>query len=107
MDALHVYLEPSLVTRIAAEAFELDPSRTVLPPLDGLYVPELRSWTLAVDAELKSGGVGGSLMAESLANVLAVHSIRHTTGAHRRTANFRAGNSAQSSSTSWKISKAV
>jgi AraC family transcriptional regulator len=32
---------------------------------------------LAVDAELTSGGAGGRLAAESLANVLAVHLIRH------------------------------
>jgi AraC family transcriptional regulator len=82
-DWLVIYLEPSLVTRVAAESFEMDPSRTVVPPLDGLNVPELRSAMFAVDAELKSGGVGGPLMAESLANILAVHLIRHTTGAHR------------------------
>jgi AraC family transcriptional regulator len=82
-DCLYIYLEPSLVTQVATESFELEPSRTVVPPLDGLNVPELRSWMLAVDAELKSGGVGGPLMAESLANILAVHLIRHTTGARR------------------------
>ena len=31
----------------------------------------------AVDAELTAGGAGGPLAAESLANVLAVHLIRH------------------------------
>jgi AraC family transcriptional regulator len=82
-DSLLIYLEPSLVTRVAAESFELDPSRTVVPPLVGLNAPELRSAMLAVDAELRAGGVGGSLMVESLANVLAVHLIRHITGAHR------------------------
>jgi AraC family transcriptional regulator len=82
-DSLLIYLEPSLVTRVAAESFALDPSRTVVPPLDGLNVPELRSAMLAVGAELRAGGVGGSLMVESLANVLAVHLIRHITGAHR------------------------
>jgi AraC family transcriptional regulator len=46
-------------------------------------VPELRSAMLAVDAELRAGGVGGSLLAESFANVLALHLIRHIT-AHRR-----------------------
>ena len=82
-DWLFIYLEPSLVTRVAAESFELDPSRTVVPPLDGLNVPELRSAMLAVDAELRAGGGGGPLLVESLANVLAVHLIRHTTGARR------------------------
>jgi AraC family transcriptional regulator len=83
MDALHVYLEPSLVTRIAAELFEFDPSRTVVPPLVGLNVPELRSSMLALDTELRAGGVGGPLLAESLATILSVHLIRHTTGPHR------------------------
>jgi AraC family transcriptional regulator len=83
VDSLLIYLEPSLVARVAAESFEFDPTRTVVPPVHGLNAPELRSTMLAVDAELKSGGVGGSLMAESLANVLAVHLIRHTTGARR------------------------
>jgi AraC family transcriptional regulator len=82
-DSLFVFLEPSLVTQVAAESFEFDSTRTVVPPLFGLNVPELRSSMLAVDAELKSGGVGGSLMAESLANILAVHLIRHTTGSPR------------------------
>ncbi|HEY0801690.1 MAG TPA: AraC family transcriptional regulator [Steroidobacteraceae bacterium] len=82
-DSLLIYLEPSLVTRVAAESFGLDPTRTAVPPLDGLNVPELRSAMLAVDAELRAGGVGGPLMVESLANVLAVHLIRHTTGARR------------------------
>jgi AraC family transcriptional regulator len=81
INLLFIYLEPSLVARVAAESFELDSSRTVLPPLNGLNVPELRSAMLAVDAELRTGGVGGSLLAESLANVLAVHLIRHITGA--------------------------
>jgi AraC family transcriptional regulator len=82
-DSLLIYLEPSVVTRIGVESFELDPSRIVVPPLVGLNIPELRSAMLAVDAELKAGSVGGSLMIESLANVLAVHLIRHTTRAHR------------------------
>jgi AraC family transcriptional regulator len=86
-DSLLIYLEPSLVMQVAAESFELDPTRTVVPPLDGLNVPELRSAMLAVDAELRAGGVGGPLMVESLANVLAVHLIRHTTGARRLAAS--------------------
>jgi AraC family transcriptional regulator len=38
---------------------------------------------LAVDAELSAGGVGGSLAAESLANVLAVHLLRHLAAPRR------------------------
>jgi AraC family transcriptional regulator len=82
-DSLHIYLEPSLVARVAAETFELDPSRTVVPPLDPLIVPELRAAMLAVDAELAAGGSGGPLMIESLANVVAIQLIRHFLGPRR------------------------
>jgi AraC family transcriptional regulator len=76
-DWLHIYLEPGQVARVAAEAFGLDPARLTVPPLDGLDLPHLRAAMGAVDAELISGGAGGPLAAESLANVLAVHLIRH------------------------------
>jgi AraC family transcriptional regulator len=76
-DELHIFLEPGLVARVAVEAFDLDPAGLTVPPLDGLDLPQLRAAMLAVDAELTSGGAGGSLAAESLANVLAVHLLRH------------------------------
>jgi AraC family transcriptional regulator len=75
--AVHVYLEPELVERVAVETFGLDPARGELPPLDALGIPQLSTAMRAVDAELMAGGVGGSLAAESLANVLAIHLIRH------------------------------
>jgi AraC family transcriptional regulator len=75
--SLHVYLEPELVGRIAAEAFGLDSARWMLPPLDSLALPQLRDALLAVNAELTAGGAGGPLAAESLANILAVQLIRH------------------------------
>jgi AraC family transcriptional regulator len=76
-DWLHVYLEPELIARVAAEAFDLDPARLTVPPLDGLELPHLRSTMAAVGAELASSGPGGPLAAESLAHVLAVHLLRH------------------------------
>jgi AraC family transcriptional regulator len=76
-DMLGIYLEPGLVTRVAAEAFDLDPARLTVPPLDSLELPHLRAAIGAVGAELTAGGAGGPLAAESLANVLAVHLIRH------------------------------
>jgi AraC family transcriptional regulator len=75
-DSLHVFLEPGLVARVAAEAFELDPARVSVPPLDGLHVPQLRAAMLAVNDELTADAAGGRLAAESLANLLAVHLIR-------------------------------
>ena len=50
-DELHIFLEPGLVGRVAAEAFEPDPARLTIPPLDGLtchtYGPRCRRWTLS------------------------------------------------------------
>ena len=82
-DSLHVYLEPGLVARVAAEAFDLDPARVTLPPLDALDLPHLRTVMGVVGAELKTGGAGGRLAAESLANILAVHLIRHVLAPRR------------------------
>jgi AraC family transcriptional regulator len=77
MDTLNIYLEPGVVARVAAEAFGLDPARLTVPPLDALDLPHLRAAMWAVDAELASGGPGGRLASESLANLLAVHLLRH------------------------------
>jgi AraC family transcriptional regulator len=76
-DSLTVSLEPHLLARVAAESFDLDPARLVVPPLDRLDVPQLRTSMQAIDGELVAGTAGGNLAAESLANVLAVHLIRH------------------------------
>ena len=75
-DELHIFLEAAFVERVAAEAFDLDPARLTVPPLDGVDVPHLRAAMWAVDAELAAGSAGGRLAAESLANVLAVQLIR-------------------------------
>jgi AraC family transcriptional regulator len=89
-EQLFIFLEPGLVARVAAESFDLDPARVALPPLDGLDLPHLRAAMAAVDAELTASGAGGPLAAESLANVLAVHLIRHVS-APRQPARRRAG----------------
>jgi AraC family transcriptional regulator len=83
IDALLIYLEPSLVARVAAESFELDPSRAVVRPLDVLHSPELRSAMLAVDAELSASGVGEPLLVESIATNLSVHLIRYFSAPYR------------------------
>ena len=84
-DELHVFLDAGLVARVAAEAFDLDPKRLTIPPLDGLRLPRLLAAMAAVDAELTAGGAGGPLASESLANVLAVHLIRHVSAPHEPT----------------------
>jgi AraC family transcriptional regulator len=82
-DLLAIYLESGLVERVAAEAFGLDPARLTVPPLDSLVLPHLRAAIGAVGAELTAGGAGGRLAAESLANVLAVHLLRHVLAPRR------------------------
>jgi hypothetical protein len=82
-DSLHIYLDPKLTARVATTSFELDVSHTAIPPLDSLVLPELRSTMLAVDAELTTGGLGGPLMIESLANILAVRLLRYIFGLRR------------------------
>ena len=81
-DSLHVFLEPSLFARVAG-SFELDPARVEIPPLLNRTIPVVRTAMLAINAELTTGGVGGPLMVESLANVLSVHLIRHILGPHQ------------------------
>lgn len=83
-DGFNIHLDPKLVAQVAASSFELDLSRTAVPSRDALMAPELRSIMLAVDTELRTGGVGGPLIVESLANILAVHLIRHLFGLGQR-----------------------
>jgi hypothetical protein len=75
-DSLHIYLEPELIRRVVT-SFELDLSSTGIPPLNGLILPDLRATMLAVGTELATGGLGGPVMIESLANILVVRLIRH------------------------------
>jgi AraC family transcriptional regulator len=81
---LHVFLDPRLVTRVAEEVFDLDPARLTVPPLDGLSLPQLRAVMGAIEVELMTAdGAGSRLAAESLANLLSVHLIRHILRPHQ------------------------
>ena len=85
-DCLQVSVEPNLVQRVAAKSFERDLSSAAIPPLDAFIAPELRSAMLAIGSESEAGSPGGPLMIESLANILAVHLIRHLFGFRRAAA---------------------
>jgi AraC family transcriptional regulator len=82
-DELHIFLEAGVVARVAAEAFDLDPARVSVSPLDGLDLPHLRAAMGAVAAELTASAPGGRLAAESLANILAVQLIRQVLAPRR------------------------
>jgi AraC family transcriptional regulator len=79
-ESVHVHLDPRLISRVAAEAFDLDPDRVELPADAALTEPSIQAAILAIDAELGTGAAGGRLLTESLGNVLAVHLIRHAMG---------------------------
>jgi AraC family transcriptional regulator len=81
-DHLVMLLEPSLVLRAAAESRVPNDVAIVekCAPSDDV----ISSVGMALLAETESEGVAGRLYAESLANVLAVHLLRHyATAAHR------------------------
>lgn len=86
---LALYLKPSLLLRVASEtraarSFEVVERHA---PSD----PVIRSVGLALLAELESEAPGGRLYAESLANVLAVHLLRHYTAAGGSAQRFTGG----------------
>src|SRR5262249_14864538 len=51
-DELHIFLQAGLVTRVAAEAFDLDPARVTGPPPAGLGPPPPRAAVGAVGARV-------------------------------------------------------
>ncbi len=70
-------LSPALVAKVAAEAFDLDPARVHFPArYYDRSSPEVVDTLKTLRNELFTGGPGGRLCAESLANVLVVHLIR-------------------------------
>ena len=83
-DMVVIYLEPSTVARVAAESFELESMRTLVPPFYSLNAPGLRPAIMAVYHQLTvGGGDGEQILVESLATILSVHLIRHITGTPR------------------------
>ncbi|MBV9873962.1 MAG: helix-turn-helix transcriptional regulator [Verrucomicrobia bacterium] len=83
VDSLQIALEPRLLATVAAQSFDLELSATSIPPLNSFMLRELRSTILAVESELISGEIGGSIIVESLANILAVQLLRHVFGRRR------------------------
>src|SRR6516165_4459297 len=79
-ESVHVHLDPRLISRVAAEALDLDPDRVKIPAHAALTAPAIEAAIRTIDAELSAGAPGGRLLVESLGNVFAVHLIRHATG---------------------------
>lgn len=87
---LALYLAPALLLRAAAESRASAAGVEVVErcsPSD----PVISNIGLALLAELDSGASGGRLYAESLANLLAVHLLRHYTAARPAGRPFKGG----------------
>lgn len=93
---LAVYLDPTLVLRAAAEDAQASTGGVVevieKSSLDDPLVVQIGQ---ALMAELEADAPGGRLYAESLANVLAVHLLRHYTAAGGDMRRFIGGLSGQ------------
>lgn len=90
---LALYLEPSLILRAAAESRA--PSGVEVVERCSSNDPVINHVGMALLAELDSEGLSGRLYAESLANVLAVHLLRHYTAAESRAQKLMGGLSGQ------------
>lgn len=76
-ESTHYQLSPALVAKVAEEAFNFDPARVHFPVrYYDQSSPEVIHTLTALRHELLTGGPGGRLCAESLANVLVVQLIR-------------------------------
>lgn len=76
---LAMFLDPSLVLRAASESRMTPASRVEVIESCTANDPVINGVGMALLAELESERLGGRLYAESLANVLAVHLLRHYT----------------------------
>jgi len=76
---LAIYVEPSLLLRAAADS--RSPASVAVIEKCAPSDPVISNVGMALLAELESQSLGGRLYAESLANLLAVHLLRHYTTA--------------------------
>ena len=90
-EQLAIYLDPSLVVRAAAESRSRAPSDVEVVERFLPGDPVISSIGLALLAELESEGLSGRLYAESLANLLAVHLLRHYTASRTTDLRFTGG----------------
>lgn len=73
---LHLYLQPSLLRRVAEEAADVDPDRIELIPRFSESDPLIKELGKAVLTEMRDGAGDIQLYAEQAAQMLAVHLLR-------------------------------
>ena len=70
-------LEPEYLEKVAKEIFDLDPAKVRLRTVEGQRDPVITSIAGTLIREVMNGDAGSRLYAESLANLLSVHLLRH------------------------------
>ncbi len=80
---MSILLEDRFIHKVAAEA-GADPDKIEVVPFFSAPDPQVERIGLSLLSEMKTGGLGGELYAESLANVLALHLLRHHSSLGRR-----------------------
>jgi AraC family transcriptional regulator len=73
---MSMLLKDSFIRRVAVEA-GVGPKEIEVLPLFSAREPQIERIGLSLLSEMEIGGLGGELYAESLANVLALHLLRH------------------------------
>ncbi len=80
---MSMLLEESFFRRVAVEA-GVDPDKIEVVPLFSAPDPQIERIGLSFLSEMESGGIGGEIFAESLANLLALHLLRQHSSLGRR-----------------------
>ncbi len=83
LQTLHLHLSQDLLARTAEEVADRDPAHLVLVGRSGFQDPLLTQIGLALWRELEQEGSAGKLYAQTAAQMLAVHLLRHYTSAPR------------------------
>ena len=76
-EALGIMLDPAFVQQVALQAGQVSPDRLELPHNFGKRDPLIAHLGLVLFADLTAPDVGSRLFAESAAQLLAVHLLRH------------------------------
>lgn len=90
-EQLAIYLDPALVWRAADESSAIKTHAVEVIEGCSQDDPVVRSVGMALLSELESEAPGGRLYAESLANLLAVHLLRHYTADGGNSHRFKGG----------------
>jgi AraC family transcriptional regulator len=77
MQTIHLLLQPSLLARVAEEVADTDPHLLTLAPRIGFQDPLLTQIGFTLWRELLEGKAAGRLYAETAAQLLAIHLLRH------------------------------